>query len=150
MTRTILASTLVFVLASAAHAQTSPYPQYNLNLYGPGLVSPYNSSFTRPGPSLSPYLNLLRGGNPAANYYLGVIPEIERRNNAAAFSAGILDLSQRIDNPVGGTDQLFANLPQTGHPVQFFNFSTYFGSGGPLGARQQAGQTIAPVPPRRR
>jgi hypothetical protein len=93
---------------------------------------------------------LLRGGNPAANYYLGVIPEIERRNNAAAFSAGILDLSQRIDNPVGGTDQLFANLPQTGHPVQFFNFSTYFGGGGPLGARQQAGQTIAPVPPRRR
>src|SRR5262245_56602670 len=42
-----------------------------------------------PGPSLSPYLNLLRGGNPAANYYLGVVPELQRRTQAAQFGGAI-------------------------------------------------------------
>src|SRR5216684_7044894 len=103
MTRFVFTSLALAVLASAARAQPGTTP-YNLNIYGPGLVSPYNSSFTRPGPNLSPYLNLLRGGgNPAANYYLGVIPEVERRNNAAAFRAGIQDLALRIDNPLGET-----------------------------------------------
>jgi hypothetical protein len=149
MTRFVIASLALAVLASAASAQPGTTP-YNLNIYGPGLVSPYNSSFTRPGPNLNPYLNLLRGGSPAANYYLGVVPEVERRNNAAAFRAGIQDLAQRIENPLGETDQLFPRLPQTGHPVQFFNYSTYFGSSPQSAGRQQAGQGITPVPPRRR
>jgi len=33
----------------------------------------------RPAPALSPYLNLVRGGNPAVNYYLGVLTEFDRR-----------------------------------------------------------------------
>jgi hypothetical protein len=152
MTRLFLAPLVLVALASAVYAQPSSYAPYNLNIYGPGLVSPYNSSFTRPGPNLSPYLNLLRGGNPAANYYLGVVPEVERRNNAAAFRAGIQDLAQRIENPVAEGEQLFPNLPQTGHPVQFFNFSTYFGSSQAPYGRQQAaaGQGVLPTPPRRR
>lgn len=154
MTRLGLASLALLVAALAAHAQPSSTYPYNLNLYGPGLVSPYNSSFTRPGPNLSPYLNLLRGGNPAANYYLGVVPEIERRNNAAAFSAGITDLARRIESPLTETtgEELFPALPQTGHPVQFFNFSYYFGSGpGGRPQQQQPGQGgVTPVPPRRR
>src|SRR5438874_5511852 len=123
MTRLSLASLALLVLTAAVHAQPSSTSPYNLNLFGPGLVSPYNSSFTRPGPDLSPYLNLLRGGNRAANYYLGVVPEVERRNNAAAFSAGISDLSRRLDltqEALG--EELFPTLPQTGHPVQFFNY----------------------------
>jgi hypothetical protein len=150
MARLGLASLALIALASSAQAQPSSNSPYNLNIYGPGLVSPYNSSFTRPGPNLSPYLNLLRGGNPAANYYLGVVPEVERRNNAAAFRAGIQDLSRQIENPLGENEPLFSGLPQTGHPVQFFNFSTYFGTGPrPLG-QQQAGQGTGPAPPRRR
>jgi hypothetical protein len=138
------------VLNSAALAQPGTTP-YNLNLYGPGLVSPYNSSFTRPGPNLSPYLNLLRGGSPAANYYLGVVPEVERRSNAAAFRAGIQDLARSIENPLGESEQLFPSLPQTGHPVQFFNYSTYFGTGTPGRPQQQPGQAgVTQVPPRRR
>jgi hypothetical protein len=152
MTRIAFATLALGILASAAPAQPSSNQQYNLNLYGPGLVSPYNSSFTRPGPNLSPYLNLLRGGNPAANYYLGVVPEVERRNNAAAFRAGIQDLALRVENPPAEQDQVFTSLPQTGHPVQFFNFSTYFGSGQrPYGSPQQPGQAAGPTtPPRRR
>src|SRR5258708_27378223 len=115
MTRLGLASLSLIILTTAAQGQPSANSPYNLNLFGPGLVSPYNSSFTRPGPNLSPYLNLLRGGNPAANYYLGVIPEVERRNNAAAFRAGIQDLSQRIENPPAEGEELFPSLQQTGH-----------------------------------
>jgi hypothetical protein len=113
-------------------------------------VSPYNSSFTRPGPNLSPYLNLLRGGNPAANYYLGVVPEVERRNNAAAFRAGIQDLAQRVEN-LPEQDQVFTSLPQTGHPVQFFNLGAYFGTDPRLsGSQQQLGQPAGSSAPRRR
>ena len=152
MIRLCFASVALFVLAAAVHAQPSSTSSYNLNLFGPGLVSPYNSSFTRPGPNLSPYLNLLRGGNPAANYYLGVIPEVERRNNAAAFSAGIEDLSRRIENPPAESEALFPTLQQTGHPVQFFNYSHYFGGSGGAGGRpqQQPAGGVNPVPPRRR
>lgn len=150
MTRLGLALLTLFIVAAAAHAQPSSTYPYNLNLYGPGVVSPYNSSFTRPGPNLSPYLNLLRGGNPAANYYLGVVPEVERRNNAAAFSAGILDLARRIENPPAESDELFPTLQQTGHPVQFFNYSYYFGSGGAGRPQQQPTGGVNPVPPRRR
>ena len=35
----------------------------------------------RRDPPLSPYLNLLRGGDPAANYFLGVRPEQQRRTD---------------------------------------------------------------------
>jgi hypothetical protein len=152
MSRLGFASLALLVFASAVHAQPGTTYPYNLNLYGPGLVSPYNSSFTRPGPNLSPYLNLLRGGNPAANYYLGVVPEIERRSNAAAFSAGIQDLSRRIESPAleASGEELFPALPQTGHPVQFFNYSYYFGSGTRAAAQQPGQAGVTPVPPRRR
>jgi hypothetical protein len=144
MTRLGFASLALLVAASAAHAQPSTYP-YNLNLYGPGVVSPYNSSFTRPGPNLSPYLNLLRGGNPAANYYLGVVPEVERRNNAAQFRAGIADLSRRLETPLEpGREELFPSLPETGHPVQFQNYSYYFGGGAPGRPPLQAGAPATP------
>src|SRR5262245_45255303 len=152
MTRPSLASLALLVLATAVHAQPSSTYPYNLNLYGPGLVSPYNSTFTRPGPNLSPYLNLLRGGNPAANYFLGVVPEVERRQNAALFSAGIQDLARRIEAPPEAAgEELFATLAQTGHPTQFFNYSYYFGgAGGPRPPQQLPAQSgVAPVPPRR-
>jgi hypothetical protein len=138
------------VLAASAHAQPSTTYPYNLNLRGPGLVAPYGSSFTRPGPNLSPYLNLLRGGSPAANYYLGVIPEVERRNSAAQFAAGIQDLSRQIEAPPleGAEQPLLPTLAQTGHPVQFGNYSGYFGSSG-FGTRPQQQQPPAAAPRRR-
>src|SRR6516164_9485606 len=131
MRRFILTTAALIALAASAQAQPSTTYPYNLNLRGPGLVAPYGGSFTRPGPNLSPYLNLLRGGNPAANYYLGVIPEVERRNNAAQFAAGITDLARSIEAPPQDTTgELLPALPQTGHVVQFGNYGGYFGSSG--------------------
>jgi hypothetical protein len=147
MNRFAVASVALVALATVAHAQPSTTYPYNLNLRGPGLVSPYNSSFTRPGPNLSPYLNLLRGGNPAANYYLGVLPEVERRNNASQFAAGIQDLSRRFEAPPSETDELFPRLPQTGHPVQFGNYGQYFGT--TAGLRPQQAAPPSPAPRRR-
>jgi hypothetical protein len=34
-------------------------------------------------PTLSPYLNMLRGGDPAANYFLGTLPDFQRRQEDA-------------------------------------------------------------------
>src|SRR5258708_5352915 len=61
---------------------------------GPNQFTPYGS------PRLSPYLNLLRGGTnpaaPAANYFIGTIPEIERRANVRQFSNAILGLDRQV------------------------------------------------------
>lgn len=79
-------------------------------------------------PNLSPFLNLLRGGSPAANYYLGVVPERDRRLTDAQFRTAIQDLERRPDTVPGGED-LLPTLPQTGHAAQFMNYSTYFNTG---------------------
>jgi hypothetical protein len=57
-------------------------------------------------PRLSPYLNLLRGGNPAANY-MGVVPEIERRRFESQAIAGFQDLERRAAARASGEDDLF-------------------------------------------
>src|SRR5262249_19013880 len=90
-----------------------------------GQYNPYRPAGTLP-PAYSPYLNLLRGGNSfATNYYGLVRPEIGFRNQ-------ILGLQQQTalnsyELQTGQTGQL-----QTGHPVQFLNYSHYFGN---LGSR---------------
>ena len=109
-------------------------------------VSPYGSG------GISPYLNLLRGGSPAANYYLGVIPEVERRNNAAQFAAGINDLYRRSEAPLQeATEEILPTLQPTGHAVQFGNYSGYFGSSGfgTTRPQQQAQQPLGAAPRRR-
>jgi hypothetical protein len=89
---------------------------------------PYGASQYGYGtPRLSPYLNLLRGGNVAANYYMGVVPEVERRANARLFGSQIQELERRVQ----GTDEavdLFPRLTESGHPVVFGNTGTYFGT----------------------
>jgi hypothetical protein len=45
-------------------------------------------------PQLSPYLNLLRGGDPASNYYLGVVPEVNRRQFQREASAELAELEE--------------------------------------------------------
>lgn len=78
-------------------------------------------------PALSPYLNLLRGGDPAANYYSGVVPEQVSRSNFAAIQGSLralntelYDLGQQQSSSAGSIfDQ--TPLPATGH-------RTYYGS----------------------
>jgi hypothetical protein len=101
----------------------------------------YFNPYTRPpgtnpggGPRLSPYLNLLRGGNPAANYYLGVVPEIEQRRFQAVSQAQIqgLQVSTALP-PVNPEDtDLTVATSITGHPAVFNNTAAYFGGVGPV------------------
>src|SRR5262249_8227827 len=101
-------------------------------------------------PQLSPFLNLLRGGDTASNYYLGTIPEQQRRANAAAFGTAIqqLEQQQRQQQALqqrGPDADLFTPLPTTGHPVAFGH---YGGSYSQVGGRRTA--PTRPAQPLRR
>jgi hypothetical protein len=117
----IAAALMLFLgVTSAATAQYPGYNQ-NLNRFGPPPPGgPY-------GPGLSPYLNLLRGGLPAANYYGGVLPERERRLFQQQAGQSILGLEQDIGivQQPGGED-LLSPLPGTGHPTAFGYSGSYF------------------------
>ncbi len=119
MRRALLASALALGMLTPAVANAqyanSPYGP----LYRPGLY-PYGT------PGLSPYLDLTRGGNRAANYFLGTIPEIERRRNTAVFGAAIQDLERRNVVPEPAIEELVPTLPSTGHPVAFMNTYPYY------------------------
>jgi hypothetical protein len=115
--RTAAAFACIFLGATAAHAQFYP---------GPG-----QSYYSPRTPALSPYLNMLRGGDPAANYFLGVVPERQRRYNDLLFQRDIQEL-QRREELTGETAGISNVLPGTGHPVYFNTTATYFNS---IGAR---------------
>src|SRR5438477_1692275 len=83
---------------------------------GPQTIGPIAN------PPFSPYLNLLRRGNPAyLNYYGLVRPELDFRN---AF----VNLQQQVTANQQGVADLGAatGLLGTGHPTQFLNTSHYF------------------------
>ena len=114
------------VLATGkASAQYSPYYPGSYGGYG------------RPGggPALSPFLDLTRGGNPAANYFLGVLPEIDRRRTKVEQGTAITDLERRTDmqgSQLQALDNVLepltgGGLPPTGHGAAFATYSTYYG-----------------------
>jgi hypothetical protein len=102
------------------------------SVFNPMPVSPYSR------PSLTPYLNLLRGGDPAANYYLGVRPEFERRYEQAWTNAAIQNLSTRpiydkyVDDRLD-IDVPIQQLPPTGHPAGFQIYNSYYNMPGTRG-----------------
>ncbi len=109
---------LFLVSSDFVRAQPPYYPRYGR--------PPYGGSYPTPG--LSPYLNLLRGGSPAANYYNGVIPERDRRAFELESRQSILDLEQRTQMPTEGED-LLPTLPETGHATRFGYYGQYFNTG---------------------
>ncbi len=132
----VLAAGCVLCLAGSASAQTpTPYLQNRPN-YGVGFR-----------PRLSPYLDLANGGDPAVNYYLGTLPEFERRQTQRLYGAAIGGLEDRAlqPPPVAAADaDLFTTLHSTGHPTAFGNTGGYFP---PPAFRPQ---TPAPLPGPRR
>jgi hypothetical protein len=119
----LVATVLGAALAGSAQAQYGFRPPTAPN-WGPGF---------RPG--LSPYLDLIRSGDPATNYYLGTRVEFQRRQNAADFRSDITDLYAR--ERILGED-----IPKPPRPVPtgtysllnntggyFNNTGTYFGYG---------------------
>ncbi len=119
MKRAFLASAAVLLLSvSASFAQGSRYGGQPSN-YGP---------YSRP--ALSPALNLIRGGDPAANYYLGVIPERDRRATGIQYGAELQELDQRMSRTNGDRGGDLPRLGPTGHSTFFLNHSTYYNFGG--------------------
>jgi hypothetical protein len=96
-------------------------------------------------PGLSPYLNIIRGGNTGVNYFLGTIPEIERRNNEQALRQGLQSVEQRL-GVTEQDDSLLSPLSTTGHPTTFGNLGTFFG---PRTEFPGAAQGTYTPPPRR-
>jgi hypothetical protein len=126
---------LAFLFPHTAFAQPQRYNP--ASTYGP---------FSRP--ALSPYLNLIRGGDPAANYYLGVVPERDRRANTVQFGAQLLDLEARSDAASRAAPE--PDIPQlgaTGHPAYFLNYSSYYNF---AGAGRPAQPAAAPLRGQRR
>lgn len=155
MRRAILGLAGLLGLAGPAAAQnpTQPFPTINPNAVMPNIFNPA----TQP---LSPYLNLLRGGNRAANYYYGVRPGTVAAGFGAfggsPFTAGggnrplfFPQLASAPDpfgtfNPGAGDV-----LPPAGHGAVFNNTMGFFpGAGGQAGGARSGlgglGATRAP------
>jgi hypothetical protein len=120
-----------------AGAAPSARAQYNPS-YGASPAPTY-SPYGRSASVLSPYLDIRRGGNPALNFFLGTLPEIDRRNTKAIQGAEILGLERQLNAPPAAEEPLLegtAGLPPTGHPTAFGNYGGYF--------NQQAGPVAGP------
>ncbi len=105
----------------------------SLYLIAPGVAS---AQLSRSRPAVSPYLNLLQGGQTAGlNYYNLVRPEIDYR-------ASILRLQQQSQvNEQALSDLQSTILPTTGHAAAFMAHGNYFQSftGGPAGVYGTSG-----------
>ena len=124
-----MTATLIGVGAFAARS----YAQFPvLRPPGPAPVSPA---------VYSPYLNLLRNGNPTyINYYGLVRPELDFRSQIYGLQQGVATNSAVLSGVESAT-----GMPLTGHPTQFLNTSHYFlnrgGQSSPGAAAPAAGFT---------
>jgi hypothetical protein len=102
---------------------------------------------------LSPYLNLIRGGDPSANFFLGTLAEFQRRQNAYDFRSALDDINVR--NRIAGEE-----LPRTRGPIPsgtyslvnntggyFNNTFNYYGNGARPPAHTIRPGTYVPPPP---
>ncbi len=125
MTRFILAPLAVLfallALSAAPAAAQYTYPVQPPR-YGPGYT-----------PLLSPWLNMLRGGDPAANYYLGVEPEFQRRQDRNIMYGQIQGMTNLLPaRPQVREDEIDRPLASTGHATAFGYTGSYFGGGAQL------------------
>lgn len=138
--RFTLAIGMMVCLAGVAAAQypTQPYPNspyfqtQNLSEFMPNIYNPR----TQP---LSPYLNLLRGGNAATNYYYGVrpgtvgmgrggfggAPFVAPGGNRTLFFPQLATAPDPSGDPVTSPGSV---LPPAGHAVVFSNTMGFFPS----------------------
>jgi hypothetical protein len=140
MNRILLSTLALGLVPAAVRAQVSDL--FNQNAYAPNM-------YNRQGQPLSPYLNMLRGGNAAVNYYYGVRPGTQPAAFTGMFNQTAAGPRQTFF-PVVDTLADFADDPQaamrvapTGHPVGFNNTLNYFGpTSGQMFARnaQQQGR----------
>lgn len=81
----------------------------------------YRNTLSRP--TVSPYLNLTRGGNPAVNYFTLTRPPIDLRAQQFRQQQATQGLQREIDEGVRASE-----LPPTGHAASYMNYSHYYPS----------------------
>lgn len=109
---------------------------FNQNAYGPYMnQGPYAPNpYNRANQPLSPYLNLLRGSNPAANYFYGVRPGTQPSMMGSGGFANVAMGGMKMPffpqqyepDPLADVDSPGRILPPAGHPVVFNNTLGYF------------------------
>ncbi len=112
----ILAALLFATFADAAFAQSggsSPIFNSPSRSFGRGR-SPFTSR-----PAFSPYLNLLRGGDPVLNYYGLVRPEQEFRKANDQFREQFHDVDRKLES--FEQREGASNLGVTGHHTRFLS-----------------------------
>jgi hypothetical protein len=143
--RHLLPVAILLVLSCTPVAQAQFYQQFNP--YPPNIGAPISQR-----PALSPYLNLLRGGDPAANYYLGVLPEYNNRSFQQLVPR-MIDATMRYQETLD--DRLLMEvelkrLPPTGHAAGFMIYQGYYNVPGqrgfiPYNPYQQQNQQAMPA-----
>jgi len=124
MNRIALGALALALVPAAARAQVPG--QFNPNAYAPNM-------YNRQAQPLSPYLNLLRGGDAAVNYYYGVRPGTQPGAFTGMFNQSAAGPRQTffpvVDTLADLTDdpQAAMRVAPTGHPVGFNNTLNYFG-----------------------
>jgi hypothetical protein len=121
MKRSLLASFAALLGLLAAYSPVSAQFTY-----------PFQAGQRYPGwqTPLSPYLNLLRPGNPAVNYYGLVEPEFQRRQDRGVIYNSLQSLANQLPQRPGIMEEEFnAPLRSTGHPTAFGYTGSYFGGG---------------------
>src|SRR3954471_10368722 len=100
------------LVLAAFGMSVSPGPQATLAQAPP----PRPAINTTARPTVSPYLNLLRGGQSTAlNYYNLVRPQFDFQNSINTLQQEVTSNQQSISQ----LGQANNTLPDTGHPVQF-------------------------------
>ncbi len=105
-------ATLLTLLATAAAGRAQSPGQYPAQGQYPQPSVPGTAGVPMPSgyrPPLSPYLNLLRGGDPAINYYYAVRP---------ALMNGVSPLGSLAGGTRGFSQLRSGFLPAAGNPTQ--------------------------------
>jgi hypothetical protein len=91
------------------------------------IGGPPTNPYSRP--TVSPYVELLRRGDPGINYYRRIRPEVDLRT-ADSLQIGAIQRLERRSAARREGDATPAEASQelgsTGHPVYFMNYSHYF------------------------
>jgi hypothetical protein len=106
------------------------------NAQAPGQPRPSASS-----PAYSPYLNLLRPGSTANNYYGLVRPQIDFQNSVNTLQQQYTNLNRDVNAPPPDQQPV---LPTTGHAATFMNYASFYPG---LGGNRTSGRPTAATPP---
>jgi hypothetical protein len=99
-------------------------------------------------PPVSPYLNLLRGGIPAVNYFNFVRPMVQPLT-PLDMQLPVASLASTYPTEDGSPDlpaQAGAIPRATGHPTAFMSYQGYFNTFGTIGSPMQRGGAMQRPP----